>query len=97
MLIALLLLLAPVVFFLFSLPVSGRLRPSLRLIYRLLGGMLVFIGSAASLYFAAYSGDQGGITAFYLQIAVIMAYALLSLLVIIIHLLWPSASNRHNG
>lgn len=83
--------------FLFSLPASDSLRPSLRLIYRLCGGMLVFSGSSASLYFAAYSSDQAGITALYLQISVIMAYALLFLLVIIIYLLWQSASNRHSG
>ncbi|GHA15109.1 hypothetical protein [Oceanisphaera arctica] len=65
--------------------------------YRLLGGILVFVGSAASIYFAAYSGDQGGITPFYLQIAVVLAYAPLSVSLIIIHLLWQWASSRHHG
>ncbi|WP_107852696.1 hypothetical protein [Oceanimonas marisflavi] len=87
MLIALLLF-APVLIFLLSLPASGRLRPCLRLIYRLVGGILVVGGNGASIYFAAYSGDQGGITAFYLQITVIISYALLSVLLLVVHRLW---------
>lgn len=83
--IGLLILLAPGVVFLSTLPFSGRLRPSLRAVYRFVGGIVVFLGSGISFYFAAYTGDQGGIAAFYFQIAVISLYAVLSVSLVIIN------------
>ncbi len=82
MLVGLLMLLAPGLVFLVTLPWSGRLRPRLRWLYRILGGAVVFGGSALSYYFAAYTGDQGGIAAYFFQMAVIATYALLSLLLV---------------
>jgi len=38
-------------------------------------GLLMLLAPIA-IYFAAYTGDQGGITAFYFQIAVIVVYLL---------------------
>jgi hypothetical protein len=78
MLIGLLMLLGPIVIFLMTLPCSGRFEPSLRKAYRVGGGLIVFLGSAISYYFAAYTGDQGGIAAYFFQTAVIAGYLLFS-------------------
>lgn len=78
-------LLAPGVVFVLTLPYSGRLKPSLRAVYRYVGGIVVFLGSGTSLYFAFYAGDQGGIAAFFFQTAVISAYAVLSIFVVILN------------
>lgn len=71
-------LVTPIVIYLATFPVSGRLRPRVCKIYRTTGGIVVFFGSATSVYFAAYTGDQGGIAAFYFQVVVIFAYLILS-------------------
>lgn len=78
MLIGMAMLLAPAAVFLITLPLSAKLRPGIRKVYRVLGAVIVFGGSAASIYFAFYGGDQGGIAAYFLQSGVIAGYVLLS-------------------
>lgn len=68
-----------------TLAASSRLKPQLRWLYRIVGGTIVIVGSNFSLYLAAYTGDQGGIGAFFLQMAVIVAYVLFSVLLVAIH------------
>lgn len=85
MLIGLLMLLAPGVVFLVTLPYSGRLIPTLRAVYRYVGAIVVFLGSGVSLYFAFYAGDQGGIAAYFFQIAVILVYVAFSILIVILN------------
>lgn len=85
MLIGLLMILVPCAVFVLSLPLSKRLKPGLRKMYLVLGGIVVFLGGGVSIYFAAYTGDQGGIAAFYFQILVILVYAALSLLLVIMN------------
>ena len=85
MLIGLLLLLMPSVVFLITLPISRRFKPNLCMLYRVVGGIIVIAGSAFSYYLAAYTGDQGGIGAFYFQLTVIIVYVLFSVLLIILN------------
>lgn len=85
MLIGLLMLLAPAIVFVISLPFSNRLNPTLRKVYRIVGGLIVFVGSGFSLYLAMYTGDQGGIGAYFFQIAVILLYAALSVFLIFLN------------
>jgi hypothetical protein len=73
----LLMLVTPGVIFLITFPLSGRLKPGIRKVYRILGGTVVFLGSGISLYLASYTGDQGGIAAYFFQIAVILVYLVL--------------------
>ena len=51
--------------------------------YRIIGALLVFGGSGVSVYFAGYSGDQGGIAAFYFQLLVMASYLLFSGVILI--------------
>ena len=85
MLVGLLMLLGPGVFFLVTLPLSGRLRPSVRKAYGILGGMVVFFGSGTSYYLASYTGDQGGIAAYFFQIGVILAYIVVSVSLVVLN------------
>ena len=85
MLIGLLMILVPAVVYVLTIPLSRRLKPGLRMTYRVIGGIVVFLGGGISIYFAAYTGDQGGIAAFYFQILVILAYAALSLSVVAVN------------
>jgi len=85
MLIGLLMILAPCAIFIFSLPFSRRLQPPLRKVYRLLGGLFVFVGGSISVYLASYTGDQGGIGAFFFQIAVILVYSVFSVSLVILN------------
>jgi len=78
-------LLGPGAVFVLSLPFSGRLRPSLCKTYRIFGGLVVFLGSGISFYLAMYTGDQGGIAAYFFQIAVILVYAILSVSLLILN------------
>ena len=78
-------LLAPVVLFLATLPFTRKLKPELCMFYRIAGGIIVIAGSAFSFYLAAYSGDQGGIGAFYFQLTVITVYVLFSVLLVILN------------
>lgn len=67
-------LLAPIIVFMITIPFSRWLKPRLRRLYLVFGGISVFCGSGISLYFAAYTGDQGGIAAYLFQMAVIVIY-----------------------
>jgi hypothetical protein len=97
-LIGLLMLVVPIVIFLATIPVSHRMRPRLCLLYRIVGGFVVFTGSATSLYFAAYTGDQGGIAAYFFQMAVILVYALTSVLLVTANWLLQQRDMRnHEG
>jgi len=89
MFIGLLMWLLPMIIFIVTLPFFGWLKPKLRNWYRILAGTVVFIGSGISLYFAAYTGDQGGIAAFYFQALVILIYSVLSIVLIIINIIFP--------
>ena len=88
MLIGLMLLLVPALVFVISLPFSNRLQATLCKAYRIVGGLIVFLGSGFSLYLASYTGDQGGIAAYFFQIAVILLYAAFSVFLIILNLLF---------
>lgn len=92
--IAILMLTGPAAVYLVTLRRSGRLAPVLRTIYRLLGGLVVFGGSGISLYFAMYTGEQGGIAAYFFQLGVISAYLVLVVLVIGLHLLTTRQKRR---
>jgi hypothetical protein len=46
---------------------------------------VVFLGSGISIYFAMYTGDQGGIGAFFFQISVILVYVALSISLVILN------------
>lgn len=72
-----LILLAPVVLYLLSLPLSVRLPAVLRTVYRLAGAGLVFPAAAAAVYFAGYSGEQGGVPAYFVQLAALISLILL--------------------
>lgn len=83
MLIGFMMLLVPIVIYLATFLFARRLRHGLCRLYRIVGGIIVFGGSAASLYFAAYTGDQGGVAAFYFQVVVILVYVLFVSLILI--------------
>ena len=85
MLIGLLMLLGPVVVFLITLPYLRWFEPKLRKVYQIAGGLLVFLGSGTSFYFAAYTGDQGGIAAYLLQMTVIAVYIVFSVILAILN------------
>ena len=85
MLIGLLMILVPGAVYILTLPLSGRLIPSLRKAYRIVGGLIVFLGSGISFYLAWYTGEQGGIAAYFFQQAVILVYVAFSILLIILN------------
>ncbi|OUS08035.1 hypothetical protein A9Q90_04850 [Gammaproteobacteria bacterium 54_18_T64] len=87
MLIGLLFLLLPMLVYIATYAPSRRLRARICSLYRLGAGIVAFAGGGFSLYLAAYSGDQGGITAYYFQLLVIGFYALLSAILIAINYL----------
>ena len=74
MTIGLLILFSPIIIYSITLPLSRWLKPRLRKLYRFFGGVLIFIGGGTSLYHAAYTGNQGGIAAYFFQTAVIVIY-----------------------
>ena len=94
MYIGLFMILAPIAVFAVTLPLSRRLTPIVCKLYRIIGGLVVFLGSGISCYFAAYSGDQGGIAAFYFQMVVIAAYIVLSVILVIINWLLLLRSSK---
>ena len=96
MIIGLLVLVTPTVVYLFTFSLSVNLVQPLCWIYRIFGGVIAIIGSLVSLYFAAYSGDQGGITAFYFQIVVILVYILFLFIVIIANVLARKSKGVRN-
>jgi len=55
------------------------------MVYRVLGGLFVFVGGGISFYFASYTGDQGGIGAFFFQMAVILVYSVFSVSIVILN------------
>ncbi len=79
--LGLLMIIGPILFFLVTIPVSSRLRPPFRRIYRFVGGGLVGAGGTISICLAAYAGDQGGISAYFFQIAVICSYLFFCILI----------------
>jgi hypothetical protein len=85
MLVGLLMIVAPGAVFLLTLPLSQRLKPGLGKLYRIVGGLVVFLGGGTSLYFASYTGDQGGIAAFLFQIVVILVYVVFSLSLVLVN------------
>jgi hypothetical protein len=76
MIFGLLLLLLPVLVFLVSIPFSKHALKQCRTLYLSVGALIVFAGSCFSLYLAAYTGDQGGIGAFFSQLLVVTSYLL---------------------
>jgi len=92
MIFGLLLLFAPILLFLISIPFSKRLRPVLRKFYILGCGFLIFSGTGFSLYLAFYAGEQGGIGAFFVQMTVIVLY----LIIVIVVLITAILSNRND-
>ena len=89
-----LMLSGPIVLYLVSMPLSGRLRPTLRNVYRIVGAIIVVGGATISLYFAMYSGDQGGIAAFFFQTFVIAAYGVFVILIVLIQFFLQSSCNE---
>ena len=85
MLIGLSMILVPIAVFVISLPFSSRLKPGLRVAYRLVGGIVVILGGGVSIYLASYTGDQGGIAAYFFQIGVILVYVTLSISLLILN------------
>ncbi|PIP81392.1 MAG: hypothetical protein COW84_00150 [Gammaproteobacteria bacterium CG22_combo_CG10-13_8_21_14_all_40_8] len=83
MLIGFLLLVTPAVVYLVSFKASARLISRLMYLYRILAGLIVFLGSAVSLYLASCNGDQGSIAAYFFQLAVIISYLFLIICVIL--------------
>lgn len=85
MLIGLLMILVPIIVFTLTLPYTRRLKPSLRFVYRIVGGIVVFLGGGVTVYFASYTGDQGSIAAYFFQIGVILVYTALLITIVILN------------
>jgi len=83
MVIGLLMLVVPITIYIASFHFARKLKPRICLLYRIVGGLVVFCGSSVSLYFAAYTGDQGGVGAYLFQIAVIVVYIVFSVIILI--------------
>jgi hypothetical protein len=75
-------LIAPIVIFAVSIPFTGRLSAKLRMAYILGGTAILLVGTPLAVYFSLYGGDQGGVTAFYLYVAVLVTYGVFSLLIL---------------
>ena len=91
MVMGLLILLLPIATYLATFQVARRMRPLLSRLYRIVAGLIVFGGGVTSLYFAAYTGDQGGIAAFYFQLLVCSVYIFFAFLLITVN--WFLARN----
>ena len=89
-------LIIPIAVFVLSIPLSKRLTSTLRKFYLVVGGIVVFIGSGIAVYFAAYTGDQGGIAAYFVQVAVIFVYVLLLVTVLALNLISKIRKKRIN-
>ena len=94
MLIGLLMLFLPIAIYLATFPVARKLNPRLCKLYRIIGGIIVLAGGATSVYFAAYTGDQGGIAAFYFQVSVILVYLSFSILLVTTNWLFRERDGR---
>ena len=90
-------LLVPIAIYMATFSIVRRLRPGLCNLYRIIGGVIVFGGSAISFNFAAYSGDQGGITAFYFQIVVILVYIFVSVALLTVNWLFQKRDQIKHG
>ncbi len=90
--VGILLLIFPLVLYVLSLTWRRRLTGRLRLFYLILGAIIVLGGSSVSLYFAMYSGEQGGIAAFLFQLFVIATY----LIFVIAVVLYQAIKNRRD-
>ncbi|MGI9271450.1 MAG: hypothetical protein ACR2QT_06725 [Woeseiaceae bacterium] len=89
MLIGLLMIVAPAAVFVLSIPLTSRFKPMLRKVYLIVAGVVVFLGSGVSIYLASYTGDQGGIAAYFFQILVIFVYAAFSVALAILNWILP--------
>ena len=92
-----LMLLIPMLVFVITIPLARNLRVGLKKVYLFLGGFIVFAGSGTSLYFAMFGGDQGGISAYFFQIAVLSAYVILSLVILVIAFFTPSHTKENSA
>lgn len=90
--VGIILLIFPLVLYVLSLTWRRRLTGRLRLFYLILGAIIVLGGSSVSLYFAMYSGEQGGIAAFLFQLFVIATY----LIFVIAVVLYQAIKNRRD-
>ena len=97
MFIGLSMILVPVAVYIVSLPLSRRLKPGIRKVYRIAGGLVVILGGGVSYYLASYTGDQGGIAAYFFQITVILVYLALSLLLVILNWLANIKDSRESA
>ena len=73
----------PIVVYGSTFVVASKLLPGFCGWYRMIGATLVFGGGGVSVYFAGYTGDQGGIAAFYFQVLVVIVYLLFSGMILI--------------
>lgn len=94
MLMGMLMILAPVVVYVLTFPSSHYLGPGPRIAYRILGGLVVFPGGGITLYLASFTGDQGGIAAYFFQMAVILVYVVISLSLVILDRILRAAESR---
>lgn len=94
--IGLLMLIVPIAVYVVSIPLSKRLTSALRKFYLVVGGIVVFIGGGIALYFALYSGDQGGIAAYFFQLGVILVYVLLLSTILALSLVTKIRQKRMN-
>lgn len=85
MLIGLLMILGPGAVYILTLPLSRRLMPGLRKTYRIVGALVVFLGGGISFYLAWYTGEQGGIAAYFFQKAVILVYTAFSIMLVVLN------------
>ena len=95
MLVGLSMLLVPAAVYVLTFPLSGRLMRGLRIAYRIVGGVVVCVGSGIAFYLAWYGGEQGGIAAYFFQKAVILVYAAFSLLIVILN--WLLVARNSSG
>ena len=94
MVTGLLMIVMPVAVYLLTLPMSRRMRVGPRITYRVLGGFIVIFGGGFSLYLASYTGDQGGIAAYFFQIAVIVVYSAVSLALVMLNWILSARDSR---
>ena len=88
MIFGLFMLALPITVYIATFSISRRLKPLLCAVYRIAGGLIVIGGSAISLYLAGYTGDQGGISAHFFQLAVIWVYVVFSAALLLLNTLF---------
>lgn len=72
------LILLPIVLFLASFPLWRKLPTTLKKFYGWTCAVALIGGGFTTIYIASYSGEQGGITAFFFQLGVIFIYLALT-------------------